>query len=313
MILFSFSISLSSPRSPFRLPECNWVFFLCVYGTPSGLFLYRLNLGWLWEAGGRAGGSEREKKLFYFRFRIREINYGAARREHEKQPASLLFGQLRNEMFNIDKNAKQRVWYRKGLWLAPINHADERWVSQWVIAFNDQEKKHEQRRAKKERLEAKIYSLFIPCRAFLCSTSSWNVFFSASFIKTREKYVLMKFHSCFSTSPSHSLSLSRRVSRICCCFWLLRQHVTTPRYLRIWGFITKQTVDNEKKCLFAEDFVSLKVRCLEGRETLVDSSIRVGSAWKPDRLLILHRWWTASGAKGRCDSQIEVTRGSSTL
>lgn len=127
-------------------------------------------------------GSERENERTFSTFDFvffREINYGAARREHEKQPASSLFGQLRNEMFNIDKNARScGFWYRKGLWLAPINHADERWVSQWVIAFNDQEKKHEQRRAKKERLEAKIYSLFIPCRAFLCSTSSWNVFFS---------------------------------------------------------------------------------------------------------------------------------------
>lgn len=163
-----------------------------------------------WLVFREAREREGENELFLLSISFfREINYGAACREHEKQPASSLFGQLRNEMFNIDKNARSYgFWYRKGLWLAPINHADERWVSQWVIAFNDQEKKHEQRRAKKERLEAKIYSLFIPCRAFLCFTSSWNVFFSAPFIKTREKYVLMKFHSCL---RSPSLRLHYRV------------------------------------------------------------------------------------------------------
>lgn len=259
--------------------------FVCLWNSKRFIFVASLNLGWFF---GRRESERARKNFFYFRFRmfVKSIMARRAANTKSSQPRRCLGNCVMKCLISIRMREATGFWYRKGLWLAPINHADERWVSQWVIAFNDQEKKHEQRRAKKERLEAKIYSLFIPCRAFLCSTSSWNVFFSAPFIKTREKYVLMKFHSCLlSLTRLHYRVVSHGFVVVSGGFANMLQLLDIYKFS---SFIIRQTVDNGKKCLFAEEFVSLHVGWLRGAGNSEWQLHPGRKPRKPDRWLIAH-------------------------
>lgn len=111
MILFPFSFSLSSALavSPARM-QLSFL-FVCLWNSKRFISVSSKPLaGFGKRADGRAGGSEREKNVSTFDFVfVKSIMARHAANTKEKQAASSMFGQLRNEMFSIDKNAQLRV------------------------------------------------------------------------------------------------------------------------------------------------------------------------------------------------------------